>query len=88
MTELNYRKFVPLAVGGVAMAAIGGILASKSSNVEVVSAVRFEETNMGVIGDSMNGEMFGWINTADGRRFVKFDKNFLLTHSFKYFETQ
>ena len=74
MTELNYRKFVPLAVGGVAMAAIGGILASKSSNVEVVSAARFEETNMGVIGDSMNGEMFGWINTADGRRFVKFDK--------------
>ena len=74
MTEFNYKKIVPIAVGAVAIAGIGGTLASKSSNVSVASAVRFEETNMGVIGDSMNGEMFGWINTADGRRFVKFDK--------------
>lgn len=74
MPEFTYKKFIPLAVGAVAIAGVGGILASKSSNVSVASALRFEETNMGVIGDSMNGEMFGWIDTPDGRRFVKFDK--------------
>ena len=63
MPEFTYKKFIPLAVGAVAIAGVGGILASKSSNVSVASALRFEETNLGVIGDSMNGEMFGWSDT-------------------------
>jgi hypothetical protein len=56
------------------IAGISATLAARTSNVSVTSPGRFESTNMGVIGDSMNGEMFGWIDTQDGRRFVKFDK--------------
>ena len=72
--ELDYQKIIPIAVGGLVITAVGAALASRTSNVSVESPGRFESTNLGVIGDSMNGDMFGWIDTRDGRRFVKFDK--------------
>lgn len=72
--DLDYQKIIPVAVGGVVIAAVSATLAGRTSNVSVESPGRFESTNLGVIGDSMNGDMFGWIDTPDGRRFVKFDK--------------
>ena len=71
---MNYQKIVPFAVGAVAIAGAGAILGSKASNVSVTSPGRFETSEMGVMGDSMNGDIFGWIDTSAGRRFVKFDK--------------
>ncbi len=74
MKEINYQKVVPLAIGAVVSVGVGVVLGTKSSNVNVTSEGRFETSAMGVIGDSMNGNFFGWIDTDNGRRFVKFDK--------------
>ena len=74
LPEINFTRFILLSIGAIAFAGVGALLASKSSSVSLESSVRFEDSSMGVIGDSINGDIFGWIDTPNGRRFVRFDK--------------
>lgn len=77
MNELDYKKilpYLPYAAGAIAIAGFGIFIGSKGSSLAVNSVSRFEDSNLGVLADSMNGDLFGWIDTPDGRRFVKYDK--------------
>jgi hypothetical protein len=77
MKELDYKKMLPYAAGAAGVVAIAGFgifVGSKGSSISVSSDFRFEDSSLGVLADSMNGDLFGWIDTPDGRRFVKYDK--------------
>ena len=57
--------------GGLAISSLALVGCNATS---VNPPARFETSELAVMGDSKTGDLFGWIDTTKGRRFVKFDK--------------
>lgn len=70
--KLDSNLFPVAICGGVVL--LGAAIIGGSKSVVSQNPGRFETSSLSVMGDSRTGDIYGWINTDKGRRFVKFDK--------------